>query len=515
MNLDKQYILDVWQNTPRSASQLIKRNRVELYTQINQLPGKTFSEKSWLYINGELPKCIHCGNSTRYKDFSRGYSTYCSTKCLANSTDIQTKKQHTNTLRYGVDHFSKTAEYKEKFKATCIEKYGVINPGQITDKKLIRARNKQLTFFTQLVDDIKEFTSPCFSFDEYSYVRDTSLLWNCVLCNNQFTSSIFGKIPKCPNCFPTNNNGGPSSIEFEIRDEIKKFYDGPVIENSRSIIPPKELDLFFPKLNFAIEVNGIYWHSSKFCDKTYHQEKYNLCKAAGISLLMITDYEWQTKKSLIISMIKHRMQVSDTKLYARSCNVKVISSKLAREFLSRTHIHGYSNASIHYGLYSNTNELVSVLSISTRHRFKQANSNLEIVRLGFSKRVIGALGKLLKHVKNEYPNTVITTYADLRYGSGEVYLKNNFELKLVTKPGYWYFYNNTMYHRLSWTKSKLVSMGYDSTKTEEEIMTSINALRIYDCGHNYYELRNTAKVTAGIQSTALRDLINNLDVDEF
>jgi hypothetical protein len=209
------------------------------------------------------------------------------------------------------------------------------------------------------------------------------------------------------------------------------------------------------------------------------------------------------------------MQVSDTKLYARSCNVKVISSKLAREFLSRTHIHGYSNASIHYGLYSNTNELVSVLSISTRHRFKQANSNLEIVRLGFSKRVIGALGKLLKHVKNEYPNTVITTYADLRYGSGEVYLKNNFELKLVTKPGYWYFYNNTMYHRLSWTKSKLVSMGYDSTKTEEEIMTSINALRIYDCGHNYYELRNTAKVTAGIQSTALRDLINNLDVDDF
>ena len=487
MNLNKQYILTIWESNPRAASQTIKKYRVDLYDQIMQIPGKTFSEKSWNYIYGDPPLCKHCNGPTTYRSFSTGYTTFCSTKCLANNKDIQEQKQQTATDRYGVGHYSKTADYKAKFKSTCLDRYGVTNPGQIINNQKKRSRKKQLTFYTQLINEIKEYTIPKFTFDEYTYVRDTSLLWECTLCNTQFTASVFGKLPKCSTCFPTHNNGGPSSIELDIKSEIAQFYGGPIIENSRTIIPPKELDLFFPELNFAIEVNGVYWHSSKFCDKTYHQDKFNLCNAAGISLLMITDYEWQTNRNLVLRMIKHRMQISDTAIYARKCNVQIITSKLAKEFLSKNHIHGYSNASIHYGLYYAT-ELVSVLSISTRHRFNHNTAILEIVRLGFSQRVVGALGKLLKQVKLDYPNTIIATYADLRIGTGTVYLKNNFVLKSVTKPGYWYLYNNIMYHRLSWTKQKLVALGHDAQLTEEQIMTNIGALRIYDCGHNYYEL---------------------------
>ena len=48
-----------------------------------------------------------------------------------------------------------------------------------------------------------------------------------------------------------------------------------------------------------------------------------------------------------------------------------------------------------------------------------------------------------------------------------------------------------MYHRLSWTKKKLVGLGHDVNKTEHTIMEELGAMRIYDCGHNYYELRSS------------------------
>ena len=63
----------------------------------------------------------------------------------------------------------------------------------------------------------------------------------------------------------------------------------------------KELDIYIPSLNLAIEYNGLtYHHSTKgistFCDATYkepnyHLNKYNLCKENGIDLIHIFEFE--------------------------------------------------------------------------------------------------------------------------------------------------------------------------------------------------------------------------------
>jgi hypothetical protein len=371
-----------------------------------------------------------------------------------------------------------------------LSRYGVENPGQISDLKKIRARQKQLTFFNNVCSLIKDTAKPLFVFDEYTHLRDYNLKWQCTKCHTIFLSNLLNKLPECPKCFPKGNYGGPSKIEKELLAEIRNFYNEEIITNSRSVISPKELDIYFPKEKFAIEVNGIYWHSEEKLGNYYHFEKYQQCQEQNISLLMITDFEWQTNRDLIIRMIKHRLGLQNKKIAARLCKIKQISPAVAKEFLTVNHLHGFSRSTIHLGLFFKDN-LVAVCSVSRKNRFSCKNSNVEIVRLAFCDQlVIGALGKFIKEIKKIYPKTHIETYADLRYGHGLVYYKNNFICTHITKPGYWYFFNGTLQHRLNWTKKKLTKMGFDSSLSEREIMISMGAIKIFDCGHKHFILKD-------------------------
>lgn len=483
------YIHELWSSRPKQAKRVLREEWPELHIIVSELTGKNLSEKAYKFCHA-LPsskQCGHCGADAVFLDFRRGYTEFCSAKCVANSTKITAKKQNSTLEKYGVTHYSKTDDYRQKFTTTCIEKYGVVNPGQIPELKAKRSRAKQLTYFTQLVSLVSEFAIPKFSFDEYVNVRDDTMPWECVKCNTEFMSHLFGKLPKCTTCYPPGNIGAQSSIERDILNEVRKFYHGEIVENSRSIIKPQELDLYFPEKKFAIEVNGIYWHSADKLTTTYHQDKFKACNELGITLLMVTDYEWKLRRDVVIKMIQHRLGDVRRRIHTRLCTLMPISNSNAKVFLDNNHMHGYARSSGHLGLYYN-NELVSVLSYMTKNRFNSNDATIEIVRLALLDSVPGVLGKYIKYLQNLYPNYSITSYADLRYGTGAVYANNNFQLTHTTKPGYWYFIGGELYHRLSWTKQKLVKLGYPAHKTELEIMTEMGALRIYDCGHHCYKL---------------------------
>ena len=478
------YILTVYSQTPRSAHGIIKKN-TKLYNKISNLTGKTFSEKCKLFVSKltTRPLC-GCGDELKYLDFRRGYTQFCSTKCTVNSSIVQQKRKATCLKKYSVEHYSKTAEYKKKFKATCINRYGVKNPGMIDANKSLRARKKQLTFYNNL--STLEHAEPNFSFEEYTYVRDSELEWKCKNCGDIFKSHIFSKIPKCETCYPPAKFGGQSSIEKEIVAYIQSIYTGDIIENDRTIIAPKEIDIYIPEHSLAIEVNGVYWHSDKFLSKDYHVIKYDALNALGIKVLMVTDDDWLNKQAIVKRMISHRLTLTSQTCYARQCTVVEIKPSIAREFLDNNHINGFSPSSIHLGLQFN-GDIVSVMSLSKRSRFNE--NKAELVRLAFNVSVCGALGKYLKYIRTHYKDiATLISYADLRYGNGDVYRYNNFVNSKQTPPGYWYYINNKMYHRLSWTKQKLIKNGNDANKTEFEIMDDLGALRIYDAGHIKYIL---------------------------
>ena len=58
-----------------------------------------------------------------------------------------------------------------------------------------------------------------------------------------------------------------------------------------------------------------------------------------------------------------------------------------------------------------------------------------------------------------------------------------FDESHITKPGYYWVKGNKKYHRYNFTKQKLIKMGYDSNKTENEIMYELGYNKLYDSGN--------------------------------
>ena len=71
-----------------------------------------------------------------------------------------------------------------------------------------------------------------------------------------------------------------------------------------------------------------------------------------------------------------------------------------------------------------------------------------------------------------------------------MYDKIGFKKVGYSEPNYWYFNRGELkrYYRFKFRKDVLVKEGYDSNKTEKEIMSERKYNWIYDCGSIKYEM---------------------------
>lgn len=95
-----------------------------------------------------------------------------------------------------------------------------------------------------------------------------------------------------------------SKYEQEIADFISTFYTGECVRNSRDMISPLELDLYYPEKKIAIEFNGDYWHDESHKPNNYHSDKYIKCKSIGIVLVSIFETYWKTERDSIMLYLK-------------------------------------------------------------------------------------------------------------------------------------------------------------------------------------------------------------------
>lgn len=88
-------------------------------------------------------------------------------------------------------------------------------------------------------------------------------------------------------------------------EQLLNQIDQPgMIRNSRKIIPPLELDAYFPDRQLAIEYCGLYWHSTaRGKDKNYHRNKLEMCTKHGIRLITVFEDEWNKSSDLVITKI--------------------------------------------------------------------------------------------------------------------------------------------------------------------------------------------------------------------
>lgn len=281
--------------------------------------------------------------------------------------------------------------------------------------------------------------------------------------------------------------------ELEIVDFIRSISSTEIQRNVRNIRGMDfELDIFLPEFNIAIEYHGQFWHTeSNTPRKNIHRYKHAECVKRSITLMQIWSSEWKLKREIVESRIRHKLLASTTRIGARTCSVRVISTSDSRTAINQWHIQGVAPAAVHLGLYSKES-LVGVMTFSPSRYNK--NYQWELVRFCTSPNmiVVGGASKLFNYFIRTYSPVSIISYSNNRYGSGGVYRQLGMVQLESSPPGYYYVNLNRSddepMHRSAFQKHKLIKLlpNFDPSKTEYENMLDNGYDRIWDAGNKVF-----------------------------
>jgi hypothetical protein len=225
---------------------------------------------------------------------------------------------------------------------------------------------------------------------------------------------------RCHICDPLG-----SDAQTEVSDFMRSL-DLELTVNDRSIITPRELDIYVSSRKFAVEFNGLYWHSLINKSSTYHREKSIAALNAGVRLMHVFEDEWRDRRVIVQSMIRARTGTCTAKFDARRCSIEHIDRKTRRQFFKVNHIDGDVGAKHAFGLFSPDGVLISCMSLRSP-RFGQFRGKMwELARFASvcDAYVRGGLGKLTRHATkyvHDMYGTGLFTYVDTRFGGSQAY----------------------------------------------------------------------------------------------
>lgn len=306
--------------------------------------------------------------------------------------------------------------------------------------------------------------------------------FRCLEKNHIFDDIFVNVISRTHGCTKCN----PKSIqETEIFDFVRSIAPD-AIQSCRTLIAPKEVDIFVPSANLAIEFNGLYWHSEKQKEKDYHLRKTKECAAAGATLLHIWEDQWsdETKREILKSMIRYRLNAVTEKIGARKCKVvRFDKNNQFKNFFEENHISGHVQSTKAFALLFE-NEIVACLSVRKPFH-KKWSKFMEIARFAIKKNatIPGGFQRLLKEAIADLPldRNGLLTYADLSHGDGGVYVRSGFEQEGSTDLDYWYTDFVQRFNRFKFRAQP--------GKTEKEVTEEAGVCKIFGCGSNRFLLR--------------------------
>lgn len=474
-------------------------------------------QKKWHIDNNyyEPVKCLQCNDQIVNWSVKTGkYSRFCSSKCAHNSVEVREKTKNTcldrygastnlklesnkqkqkETLikKYGVDNFSKSPEFDIKFKKTSLERYGVSNPSKLESVKSKitqthqerygRKRQSQSHISTDIID-LKNNRELMLDLYENQKMPLTDIAEMLGVNHSQL-------------CVHFKNNLGidisrhtTSSVENQILAFLQSR-NIDVEQSNRSIISPKEIDIYLPDYRIGIEVNGLAWHSElRGKSRDYHRNKTVLCREQSVRLIHVFDYEWYTKTQLVQSRLINLIGQSNS-IGARKCQIRPLTRKESNEFFEINHIQGSCISKLSYGLIYN-DQIVAAMSFG-KPRFSRSYQ-WELLRFAnkMNTSVVGGAGRLFNTFVNEnFPASVIS-YCDLRWNTGNLYTKLGFAHIGDSGPNYWYTTKkyNLLENRMRYQKHKLKTLlpVFDPDKSEWENMIDNGYDRVWDCGNSTY-----------------------------
>lgn len=408
-----------------------------------------------LYLQGMLHYCKQCGKAC--------VREFCSSSCSAT---------------YGNNNLPKETRMSrsKKMKEGLVKHYGVSS--WFASKDGLASLRKNMTHVEDYNQEymLEHFVTPKNEFDIRAMIEYYNISTLSTALNAKKRMGI--DIP--------NKKYATSRSKAEI-----ELFDWIPVENKRhsvlDILPSKrELDIYLPDQHLAIEYNGWYWHSERFCCKGYHKEKTDGCEHQGIHLFTIFELDdldiW---KSMILARLGKARRIP-----ARKCELRALNYRDVKEFLAENHLQGSAVSSVQYGLF-HAGELVEVMTFA-KPRFAKQRSvkryNFELVRLCTKKGmvVVGGASRLWTAFRREHPRASVISYANRRWSRGDVYRQLGFDLLKVSAPNYWYVRGDEVLSRYQAQRHKLPQLlgeSFDPELSESENMQQAGFERIYDCGN--------------------------------
>ncbi len=425
------------------------------------------------------------------------------------SKEIQDRIIETNLKRYSVSNPLKSKEVQDGIIETNLERYGVKTPSQTKEiqDRIIETNLERYGVKSALCGDKSEMfmkafgvSNPTKSPEVQTKIKENSmnkrgvvfqakhiLPEHTILINSkEYLSSKTVSEIKQETGYSQSHiskymfknglvDGMRSVLEGSILNYLKSIYSGEIIVNSRSIIPPLELDIFIPEFNFAIEINGDYWHSDEF--KKTHFTKYNMCKEKDIYLLQIFEHQIYDLRvfDILKSLMSLKLGKTEKRIFARKTEVRDVSPTDATIFLNDNHIDGACGSSIRKGLYLG-GELLSLMSFGSS-RFSK--DEYELLRFCNKKNtiVVGGASKLFSLMNHRE----IISFSDNSYSNGSLYKTLGFKYAHETQGYFYISKSGTKIKRFKVQKYKLkTNEFYDESLTETEIMKLSGHFKIFD-----------------------------------
>lgn len=299
----------------------------------------------------------------------------------------------------------------------------------------------------------------------------------CRSCGSISSPSVYGVIRHEKKVCLSCRTDASSIPQLEIDDFVRGLI-GPersVLTSDRSNPTGYELDVYVPDSSFAVEFNGLYWHSDAVRkDRSYHNRKSKACRQNGISLLHVFQDEWRDKRQIVESMIVNRLGLSK-KEWARRCDLVELNSKDSKVFFDDNHIDGDTRGTVTYGL-STGGSVVAAIKLRRPHS-KRWVGFLEVARYACARgiNVIGGHSRLIKHVMKKHSERLIS-YVDTRFGgTGRHCLSSGMVLDHVSEHSFWWTDRENRYNRL-------YCKAVDG-RTESEEAVRRRLLKIWGCSN--------------------------------
>jgi hypothetical protein len=522
----KETIQEIIENHPKHFNRMIKNNPIywEWVLEHSQVSILNTSAQIYSAVHNTSGICTK-GNQQKFDSIKNGFK-FCGTtancQCAKESVSQKVIKAKASRTKEQIEQENK------KRAITSLERYNVTNNGQtpkallnhlmcykdqekvksinekIKNTKLVNHGSKSFNNRKQAIaTNLKKYgVENTWMLTEHKQNPNLQLLKNIDYIKTIFPKFTVEEIADQLNVHPQTvyyylgmhglREPYKSTFEQEIVSFLKEHGIEKIITNSRSIIG-KEIDVYLPEFDLAIEYNGEYWHHDAIphINKTYHYEKFKDCENRQITLFTIFGNSWKHKKDIWKNKILAKLGKAP-KVFARKTQLVELSPKETKTFLDQNHVQGYCVSQIGYGLVED-NMLVAVMTFSKNRSGigkKRSDTDYELVRYASSKTVVGGASKLLKHFIKMHSPTNIVSYSDNQYSIGALYKQLGFLLEHENKAGYWYFNPATkkQYHRYQFTKHKLIKDGFDPDKTEAQIMKERGFLKIWDCGSRTWVL---------------------------